>query len=517
MLSIKIAGTVFAATLLLSIGATPAFALTHLRTIQVGSAYKADGSTSPDAYSMVGIITADNRYIITQGPNPNHSVSNNIIYKVDLQTGQVVETAVPFGSQMYDMQLSADGRKIVFGNSMDGYDVFLVNVDPLSLDRRLSRHDQRVVGVNFLPDNKGVLSTSPMVSQIFRWDIATSSRLWQIDQQQSYPVPSPDGQIFATSYVTDIQLRRVSDGSLIRNLNHQGFDSSWGAIAHHDFSADGQRMVTVGTLGDIKLWNVNTGTLLGTWHVGGKLQKVTLLGNGTHAVVTNREGNSLIFNLETGQIEATFVASWGHYVSQDEQYLATFQPSGGTINVYRIFDTRYDATPPSSPQSINYSTQGSDVLISWQPASDSQSGVKFYRIYRGSPGTETYYTQVGAITSWVDVGAAGNGYSYKVTAVNGNGLESPLASQDPMPSLTPTQSEPTSTPTPSPACRADVNGNGTVEIGDISGILFYWGQSCAANMSACQADVNGNATVEVGDIAGTLFYWGQVCLPASGG
>jgi len=67
------------------------------------------------------------------------------------------------------------------------------------------------------------------------------------------------------------------------------------------------------------------------------------------------------------------------------------------------------------------------------------------------------------------------------------------------------------TPTPSPACRADVNGNGTVEIGDVSGILFYWGQSCAANMSACVADVNGNGNIEVGDIAGTLYYWNSTC------
>jgi len=72
-------------------------------------------------------------------------------------------------------------------------------------------------------------------------------------------------------------------------------------------------------------------------------------------------------------------------------------------------------------------------------------------------------------------------------------------------------SSPTPTPTPSPQCRADVNGNGTVEIGDISGILFYWGQSCAANMSACIADVNGNGNIEVGDIAGVLFYWGGAC------
>jgi len=66
-------------------------------------------------------------------------------------------------------------------------------------------------------------------------------------------------------------------------------------------------------------------------------------------------------------------------------------------------------------------------------------------------------------------------------------------------------------PIPNPACEADVNANGTVEIGDISGILFYWGQSCSQNPSSCIADVNANGNIEVGDIAGVLFYWGGAC------
>ncbi len=72
-------------------------------------------------------------------------------------------------------------------------------------------------------------------------------------------------------------------------------------------------------------------------------------------------------------------------------------------------------------------------------------------------------------------------------------------------------SEVTATPTPSPVCRADVNKNGRVEIGDISGILFYWGQSCTGLGQVCQADVNTNGKVEIGDIAGVLFYWGGEC------
>ncbi len=83
-------------------------------------------------------------------------------------------------------------------------------------------------------------------------------------------------------------------------------------------------------------------------------------------------------------------------------------------------------------------------------------------------------------------------------------LDAGLVQPSPTPTATPT-------PTPSPVCRADVNKNGRVEIGDISGILFYWGQSCTGSGSVCQADVNTNGKVEIGDIAGVLFYWNNTC------
>jgi len=65
---------------------------------------------------------------------------------------------------------------------------------------------------------------------------------------------------------------------------------------------------------------------------------------------------------------------------------------------------------------------------------------------------------------------------------------------------------------PSPECVADVNGNGRVEIGDISGVLFYWGGSCSGIQAACVSDININGYVEIGDIAAVLFYWNSTCF-----
>jgi len=67
----------------------------------------------------------------------------------------------------------------------------------------------------------------------------------------------------------------------------------------------------------------------------------------------------------------------------------------------------------------------------------------------------------------------------------------------------------TSTPTPSPQSKADVNGDNIVNLGDIQGILFYWGQPCAGLEPACTADVNDDKLINIADIAGVIFYWGQ--------
>jgi len=58
------------------------------------------------------------------------------------------------------------------------------------------------------------------------------------------------------------------------------------------------------------------------------------------------------------------------------------------------------------------------------------------------------------------------------------------------------------------SCTGDVDGNGIVNIGDLAGVLYYWGQTCSQNPASCTADVNNNGRVEIGDISGVLYYWG---------
>ncbi len=91
-----------------------------------------------------------------------------------------------------------------------------------------------------------------------------------------------------------------------------------------------------------------------------------------------------------------------------------------------------DLTAPSTPTDLAATAvDATRIDLSWTAASDPQSGISLYRIYRDG-------TLVGASgpTEFSDIGLApGTTYSYRVSAVNGADMESPLS--DPAAATTP--------------------------------------------------------------------------------
>ena len=54
-----------------------------------------------------------------------------------------------------------------------------------------------------------------------------------------------------------------------------------------------------------------------------------------------------------------------------------------------------------------------------------------------------------------------------------------------------------------PTCPADVDGNGSVDVGDLLAVLGAWGcTTCPAE------DIDDNGVVEVGDLLAVLGAWG---------
>jgi fibronectin type 3 domain-containing protein len=79
-----------------------------------------------------------------------------------------------------------------------------------------------------------------------------------------------------------------------------------------------------------------------------------------------------------------------------------------------------DNTPPSKPGGLSATpVSHSQVDLSWGPASDAQTGVDYYKIYRDGVQIDT-----ATDTTYSDTGLSpGTTYSYEVSAVNGAGLE----------------------------------------------------------------------------------------------
>ena len=83
--------------------------------------------------------------------------------------------------------------------------------------------------------------------------------------------------------------------------------------------------------------------------------------------------------------------------------------------------TTLDGTPPTKPENLAAeATSSSTISLSWDASSDPETGVAGYRVFRdGTQITET------AGTAFLDTGLSpATEYSYRVLAVNGQGLES---------------------------------------------------------------------------------------------
>lgn len=100
--------------------------------------------------------------------------------------------------------------------------------------------------------------------------------------------------------------------------------------------------------------------------------------------------------------------------------------------------TTGDASPPTTPTGLVATAAGTDRIdLTWSPSADPESGILGYRVFRGN-------SEVGqtAQTGFTDTGLSpATEYTYRVVAVNGDGLES--APSDPASATTRDASPPT--------------------------------------------------------------------------
>lgn len=132
-----------------------------------------------------------------------------------------------------------------------------------------------------------------------------------------------------------------------------------------------------------------------------------------------------------------------------------------------------DTTPPSIPLNLSIAINGDapSTTLSWNPSSDAESGVSYYRIYRNT----TLYATTTAI-QLLDPGVVrGNTYTYRVSAVDGAGNASAQSAEViatiPQPDTTPPSvpQNVSATPASTPSVALTWNAATDAE----SGVVLY--------------------------------------------
>jgi len=142
-------------------------------------------------------------------------------------------------------------------------------------------------------------------------------------------------------------------------------------------------------------------------------------------------------------------------------------------------------TAPSVPTGLTSPSQtDSSINLSWT-ASTGGSGGTSYNIYRNG-------TKVGTSTSpsYTDTSLSANtSYSYTISAYGNNNATSAQSSASSFKTY----------------LVADINGDGVVNVFDLSILLSHWG---ATSASYAQGDLNGDGVINVFDLSILLSHWG---------
>jgi hypothetical protein len=162
--------------------------------------------------------------------------------------------------------------------------------------------------------------------------------------------------------------------------------------------------------------------------MGGLIYPSTGIADRTRPMFINNE-SSLSFTVP----ESCYIANgtYGVWVREIRNGVSTdlprnaiprgHAPCGGMLSFYNGYRT--DATPATTPPAPTVGTVTlNSIALSWPASTDAESGVARYNIYRNG-----VYYRAAMTPLLVDSGLPdGTSFDYRITSVNGAGIESPL-------------------------------------------------------------------------------------------
>lgn len=159
-------------------------------------------------------------------------------------------------------------------------------------------------------------------------------------------------------------------------------------------------------------------------------------------------------------------------------------------NFYNV--TPSDTTPPSVPANLHATgTSSSTISLGWTASTDNSggSGVAGYKLYRG--GTLVATVTGPSTVTYTDTGLSSNtSYSYTISAYDVAGNESARSAAVNV------------TTAAGSAIPGDCNGDGHVNVFDLSMLLTHYGQTYAA------CDFNADGVVSILDLSTLLTHYG---------
>ena len=190
----------------------------------------------------------------------------------DAKTEQRLQTFKGHTDDVRSVELSSDGKWLATG-SYDGT-VLLWNVNTGKHFQKLSGHAGPVQSIAFSPDGKHVL-TGDMRNTIRLWNVKTGELIRTFSDQLTEDIWmgdinsvafSPDGKLIAAAGGFSSHLWDAKTGKHFQVLSgprtsHTGHGGPWVL-----FSPDpDDRIVASACLGEIQLWNLDTGKLVRTF------------------------------------------------------------------------------------------------------------------------------------------------------------------------------------------------------------------------------------------------------------
>jgi WD40 repeat protein len=152
----------------------------------------------------------------------------------------------------------------------------------------------------------------------------------------------PSGNILATNHGDCIRIWRVSDGKLLKTLEHPNYIN----IPDFNFSPNGKILVTCYAAGNLVLWNIDDGSVIRTQWPSKKKSfdgfcRATFINEGKELLTATGDGEIQIIRVSDGEIVRTFGGKnfeiYSPVLSRNGSTIASAY-SDGSIKIWRVSD-----------------------------------------------------------------------------------------------------------------------------------------------------------------------------------